>query len=156
VVGMRGVVTDASARAFAVGFYRALSVGETVADALEHGCSQVALDGARGFRGVDVVVQDGVDLSELRLVGGGRPAVYGPIKRAAPSAADLDALARLVDLDALTTSERAAIAAPARDSRGLVALLQRLAVMLGRTRARAGIGAAPAQVDEMLAMVTKR
>lgn len=157
VIGMRGAIADQSARAFSVGFYRALSVGDTVAQAIDQGCAQVALDGAPGFAGLDVLVQDGVVLDKLRLVRGSRPAAYGLVNHTAtPSETELDALARLVDLETLlTASERIAVGSPTVEPRGLVALLRRLAILLGRTRTRVTTGA-PEQVDAMLATVTGR
>jgi hypothetical protein len=159
VIGMRGVVTDAAACSFSIGFYRALGNGDSVAHAIEQATAEAAL-GGRAFGGVEYALAEGVVLEDLRLHRRGA-AVPPPMVRASmPSDADAASLARLVDLDGLLTAgERRAITAveePSGPRRTLVRCLRQLAVLLGRTRTRAALAQTSGHVDAMLASVTAR
>ncbi|WP_437655780.1 CHAT domain-containing protein [Sorangium sp. So ce1182] len=71
VVGMSRAVPDASAIAFAAGFYEALAFGRTVAEAFELGLSQIELSADAPANSSDIpklLVRNGEDATKIRLV----------------------------------------------------------------------------------------
>ena len=70
VVGMTGPIRDDSARTFAVGFYRALGNGRSVANAVEHAVATMAAKQLPDEHLPRCQTRDGLDASQLFLNGG--------------------------------------------------------------------------------------
>lgn len=67
VVGIRGVLRDDMARAFAIGFYGALGERESVAVAYSHGNAAISLEGLSDVDRPRLRVRTGVDATQLIL-----------------------------------------------------------------------------------------
>lgn len=92
VVGMSRAVPDATAIAFAAGFYEALAFGKSVADAFELGQTQVELTAPQLMDTADIpqlVVRAGEDASKIFLTGTPpqSPSVQDPSRKQESSAA---------------------------------------------------------------------
>ena len=90
VVGMSRAVPDATAIAFAAGFYEALAFGKSVADAFELGQTQVELASPNLIDTADIpqlIVRSGEDASKLYLTATPtqNPVVTEPLKKQEPA-----------------------------------------------------------------------
>lgn len=75
VIGMSSAVPDATAIAFAAGFYEALAFGKCIAEAFELGLAQIELSGCAPLDTADIprlLVRSGSDASRMVLVEPGR------------------------------------------------------------------------------------
>jgi hypothetical protein len=68
VVGMSNAIDDASAVAFAGGFYRGLGWGQDVQTAFRLGCNEISLSGLKGADIPKLLHRDDVDPSNLHLI----------------------------------------------------------------------------------------
>ncbi len=94
VVGMSRAVPDATAIAFAGGFYEALAFGKSVADAFELGQTQVELTAPQLMDTADIpqlVVRAGEDASKIFLTGTPPQSPTAPAPRGKPEPATVDA-----------------------------------------------------------------
>jgi WD40 repeat protein/nucleoside phosphorylase len=67
VVGMRGSISDAAARSFAIGFYGGVGERESVAAAYQQGCAAISLEGQADSSRPQLQVRSGVDAARLVL-----------------------------------------------------------------------------------------
>jgi hypothetical protein len=80
VVGVRGVLCDDMARAFAIGFYGALGEQESVAAAHRHGNSAISLEGLSDEDRPQLKVRAGVDADRI-VLGDAAPPTHGALSR---------------------------------------------------------------------------
>jgi CHAT domain-containing protein len=68
VVGMKENILDDAAITFASSFYRAIGFGRSVQQAFEQGIASLLLEGVGGTDIPELLVKEGVDAGQLRLV----------------------------------------------------------------------------------------
>lgn len=81
VVGMSTAMNDGAALAFAGAFYEALGHGCDVHTAFELGCSQIALSGLAKTVVPKLLVHDGLQARNIRLVGAAAPSMWRRYKQ---------------------------------------------------------------------------
>ena len=74
VIGMNTYISDQTAAVFASSFYRALGFGLSVKEAFDLGKAALQIEGMQGENTPELLIKDGVDLSNFRTAGELTPA----------------------------------------------------------------------------------